>query len=71
MADCMAAATLLQQMSNARILYGDKGYDSNAVRRQVHEAPAMLNIPPNGNRRWRPCFSVALYRDRNVIEPML
>jgi len=26
------------------------------------------NIPPNSNRRWKPCFSKRLYRDRNLIE---
>ncbi|MGR7996924.1 IS5 family transposase [Xanthobacter sp. ZOL 2024] len=69
-ADCTAAATLLQQMPKARILHGDKGYDSNAVRRQVEEAGAMPNIPPKANRRWKPCFSPVLYRDRNAIERM-
>ena len=70
MADCTAAATLLQQMPKARILHWDKGYDSNAVRRQVEEAGAMPNIPPKANRRWKPCFSPVLYRDRNAIERM-
>ena len=70
MADCTAAAALLQQMPKARILHGDKGYDRNAVRRQVEEAGAMPNIPPKANRRWKPCFSPVLYRDRNAIERM-
>ena len=36
-ADCTAGSVLLQQMPAARILHGDKGYDSNAIRRQVEE----------------------------------
>ena len=25
-------------------------------------------IPPKSNRRWKPCFSKRLYRERNLIE---
>ena len=70
MADCTAAVTLLQQMPKTRILHGDKGYDSNAVRHQVEAAGAMPNIPPKANRRCKLCFSPALHRDRNAIERM-
>ena len=52
------------------ILHGDKGYDSNAIRRQVERRGAMPNIPPKVNRRWKNCFSPFLYRDRNAIERM-
>jgi transposase len=57
-------------MPPARILHGDKGYDSNAIRRQVEENGTMPNIPPKVNRRWKNCFSPVLYRDRNAIERM-
>lgn len=57
-------------MPVAQILHGDKGYDSNAIRRQVEETGAMPNIAPKVNRRWKPCFSPMLYRDRNTIERM-
>lgn len=57
-------------MPAARILHGDKGYDSNAIRRQVEENGTMPNIPPKANRRWKNCFSPVLYRDRNAIERM-
>jgi transposase len=69
-ADCTAGAALLEQMPAVQILHGDKGYDSNAIRRQVEEAGAMPNIAPKINRRWKPCFSPVLYRDRNAIERM-
>jgi transposase len=52
------------------MLHGDKGYDSDAIRRQVEAAGVTPNIPPKANRRWKPCFSPALYRDRNAIERM-
>ena len=57
-------------MSSARILQGDKGYDSDAIRRQVEGMGAMPNIPPRSNRLWKNCFSPVLYRDRNAIERM-
>ncbi len=69
-ADCKAGAALLKQMPAARILHGDKGYDSNAIRRQVVENGTMPNIPPKANRRWKNCFSPVLCRGRNAIERM-
>jgi len=57
-------------MPDVPILNGDKGYDSDAIRRQVEERGAMPNIPPKSNRRWKNCFSPFLYRDRNAIERM-
>jgi len=26
------------------------------------------NIPAKSNRKWKPCFSKALYRERNLVE---
>ena len=57
-------------MPDFTILHGDKGYDSNAIRRQVEAKGALPNIPPKVNRRWKNCFSPYLYRDRNAIERM-
>jgi hypothetical protein len=56
-ADCTAGEQLLEQMPQASMLHGDKGYDSNAIRRQVEGKGAMPNIPPKTNRRWKNCFS--------------
>ena len=69
-ADCEAGTLLLEQLPAVSILIGDKGYDTNAIRRQVEGRGAMPNIPPKANRRWKPCFSPVLYRDRNAIERM-
>lgn len=69
-ADCTAGADLIQQLPDCDILHGDKGYDANAIRRQVEERGAMPNIPPKANRRWKSCFSPFLYRKRNAIERM-
>ena len=69
-ADCTAGAVLLEQMPRSAILHGDKGYDSDAIRRQVEGKGAMPNIPPKANRHWKNCFSPVLYRSRNAIERM-
>ena len=44
-ADCSAGAVLLEQMPRSAILHGDKGYDSDAIRRQVEGKGAMPNRP--------------------------
>jgi transposase len=69
-ADCTAGALLLERLPKCRLLHADKGYDSDAIRRQVEATGAAPNIPPKANRRWKPCFSPVLYRDRNAIERM-
>ena len=28
----------------------------------------MPNIPAKANRKWKPCFSKVLYRERNLVE---
>jgi transposase len=68
--DCVAADTLLDRLAGASLLHGDKGYDTNAVRRKIESRGAAPNIPPKINRRWKNCFSPVLYRDRNAIERM-
>jgi len=69
-ADCVAGAELLARLPACEILHGDKGYDSDAIRRQVEKDGAMPNIPPKVNRKWKNCFSPFLYRHRNAIERM-
>jgi transposase len=69
-ADCTAAAALFDRLPNCDVLQGDKGCDTNAIRRQVEERGALPNIPPKVNRKWKPCFSPFLYRNRNAIERM-
>ncbi len=43
-ADCVAGAELLARLPACEILHGDKGYDSDAIRRQVEKDAAMPNI---------------------------
>jgi hypothetical protein len=51
-------------------VHGDKGYDTDAIRRQVKYNWRHAEHPAQGNRHWRNCFSPALYRGRNAIERM-
>ena len=69
-ADCVAAEALLTRLPVTRIVHGDKGYDSDRLRRRIEQTGAAPNIPPKSNRLWKPCFSPALYRGRNAIERM-
>lgn len=69
-ADCTAADALLDLMPETDVLHGDKGYDSDALRRKIEAKGAAPNIPPKANRRWKNCFSPVLYRQRNAIERM-
>ena len=62
------AAKQLLELSAADVLHGDKGYDTDLIRRWV-EANG-TNIPPKANRIWKNCFSPVLYRARNAIEHM-
>ncbi|CCD03776.1 transposase (fragment) (plasmid) [Azospirillum baldaniorum] len=61
---------MLDQLTAADLVHGDKGYDTNAVRRKIKAKGAAPNIPPKVNRRWKSCFSPYLYRNRNAIERM-
>lgn len=69
-ADCKAGEILLDRLPDTGLVHADKGYDSNARRRQIGDRGAFANIPPKANRIWKNCFSPFLYRDRNAIERM-
>jgi transposase len=47
---------------------GDKAYDATSIRALIEAQGAVPNIPAKSNRKWKPCFSKALYRERNLIE---
>jgi len=48
-ADCKAGEALIDRLPNCEVLHADKGYDSNAIRRQVEARGAWANIPPKAN----------------------
>jgi transposase len=61
--DGQIADTLLDHLVPRTIVLADKAYDADRIREG-----ATPNIPPKSNRRWKPCFSKRLYRERNLIE---
>jgi hypothetical protein len=51
-ADCTAGLLLLERLPACHLLlHADKGYDSDAIRRQVEANGTAPNIPPKANRR--------------------
>jgi transposase len=47
---------------------GGQGLRCDRIRELIQQQGAIPNIPPKSNRRWKPCFSKRLYRERNLIE---
>jgi len=66
--DGQIADRLLDRLGPRTIVLADKAYDADRIRTLIEEQGATPNIPPKSNRRWKPCFSKALYRERNLIE---
>ena len=66
--DAPAALTLLDRLDPRTIVLADKAYDGNAIRDLIEGQGAVPNIPAKSNRKWRPCFSNTLYRERNQVE---
>ena len=50
------------------MLLADRGYDADWIRAFVATKGALANIPPRCNRREPICFSLYLYRARNLVE---
>ena len=68
--DFAGAEVLLPLVPANGVLHGDKGYDSDRIRRTVEARGTPPNIPPRKTRKWKNCFSPYLYKGRNVIERM-
>jgi transposase len=66
--DGQIADTLLDHLGPRTIVLADKAYDADRIRELIQGRGATPNIPPKRNRRWKPCFSKDLYRERNLIE---
>ena len=60
--------TLLNRLKPRTIVLGDKAYDANGIRDLIEAQGAVPNIPAKSNRKWKPCFSKTLYRERNQVE---
>jgi transposase len=66
--DVPAALTLLDRLDARTIVLGDKAYDAGNIRDLIEDQGVVPNIPAKSNRKWRPCFSKTLYRERNQVE---
>jgi transposase len=59
---------LLDHLGPHTIVLADKAYDADRIRELIEGQGATPNIPAKSNRKWKPCFSKRLYRERNLIE---
>ena len=59
---------MLDRLVPRTIVLGDKAYDAGSIRDLIEAQGAVPNIPAKSNRKWKPCFSKTLYRQRNLIE---
>jgi len=65
--DGQIADILLDNLGPHTVL-ADKAYDADRVRALIEGQGAAPNTPAKSNRKWKPCFSKRLYRERNLIE---
>ncbi len=66
--DGQSAATLLNDLPENAVVLADKAYDADWIREHIEAQGAAPNIPDKVNRKYRHCFSRALYKERNLIE---
>jgi transposase len=66
--DGPAALGLLDRLDPRTIVLADKAYDADGIRNLIEAQGAVPNIPAKSNRKWKPCFSKVLYRERNLVE---
>ena len=62
------ADQLLDRLGPRIIVLADKAYDADRIRTHIEEQGATPNIAAKQNRKWKPCFSKRLYRERNLVE---
>jgi transposase len=66
--DNRLCSVLLSALLPRRILLADRGYDVDWMRKLARQQGAWATIPPKRNRKGPICFSLYLYRARNLIE---
>ncbi|MCC7425669.1 MAG: IS5 family transposase [Alphaproteobacteria bacterium] len=69
-ADLRGGEALIDAVPEGALVIADRAFDADRFRRSIEARGAVPNIPPKTNRRWKSCFSPALYRNRNAIERM-
>ncbi len=68
MSDHKGAFLLLDALPNAKVLLGDKGYDSDWFREALIDQGTTPCIPPRKNRKVQHHYDKELYRQRHKIE---
>lgn len=69
--DIKAAAELLSDIRKGQMVLADRAYDADWLRTMVSAQGGWANIPPKTNRNAPICFSPWLYKQRNLVEPLL
>jgi transposase len=70
LSDHVGAKLIYPAMPNAKVLIGDKGYDSDEFRDALKARKIKACIPPRSNRTAPSSYSIALYKKRHKIENM-
>jgi len=68
--DHRGAAILLDKLPKAKVLIGDKGYDSDGLRSALIDRDIVPCIPPLKHRKIQHDYDKLLYRQRHKIENM-
>lgn len=66
--DAKAARLLFSRLAGARRLLADKGYDANAIRKELRQSGIVPVIPGRINRKRRIVYDKQRYRERHLIE---
>jgi transposase len=70
LSDHVGAKLIYLTMPNAKVLIGDKGYDSDEFRAALKARRITACIPPRSNRTAPSTYSKTLYGQRHKIENM-
>lgn len=66
--DAKAARLLFNRLAGARRLLADKGYDANAIRKELRQSGVIPVIPGRSNRKRKIVYDRQRYRERHLIE---
>ena len=66
--DAKAARLLFNRLAGARRLLADKGYDANAIRRELRQSGVIPIMPGRINRKRKIVYDKQRYRERHLIE---
>jgi transposase len=70
LSDHIGVKLIYPAMSNAKVLIGHKGYDSDELRDALNARKIKACIPPRSNRTAPRSYSKSLYKQRHKVENM-